>query len=82
MEVRLWHEFGRYVSYSSTGSQNHLREQMGLSLKPQVEWLIHLLTQVVLTSLSKLSCCSPGNRTVVGLGIWFFFPSPTGRGLG
>jgi len=28
-------------------SQNHLREQMDPSLKPQIEWPIRLLTQAV-----------------------------------
>jgi len=33
------------------GVRNHLREQMEPKFNSRPEWLIHLLTQVVLTSL-------------------------------
>jgi len=53
------------IEGSAQRSQNHLREQMEqpfklrgswLTLVSRIEWLSHLLTQVVLTSLPVLWC--------------------------
>jgi hypothetical protein len=46
-------------------SQNHLREQMEPTFNSRLGWLIHLLTQVVLTSwLSRVVFrrCAPQDR--------------------
>jgi hypothetical protein len=39
-------------------SQNHLREQMEPELNSRLEWWIHLLTQVVLTSWPRVALYS------------------------